>query len=98
MFTNGIERPSVPRIASGPERLVEEGGAPLPRVGGVRRVVRRTVVREEAVAGIRIDDDLHVLVGLLEQIAELGSVGRRRVLVLPSIEAEEGHLDVLDDV
>src|SRR5690242_15786608 len=82
----------------GLERLGKKPGAALPRVGRGFRVVRRPVVGEEAVAGAGVDHDLGVGIGLLEHLAELLRVLRRRSRVLLPVHAEERHLDVLDDI
>jgi hypothetical protein len=79
-------------------RVREEAGAALPRVGRGLRVVRGPVVREEAVADARVDHDLGVGVGLLEQVAELPGVLRARAGVLLAVQAEERGLDVLHHV
>src|SRR4030095_11516796 len=76
----------------------EQSGAALVGVGGGRRVVRGAVVSKEAVAGVGIDHDLGIAVGLLEHLAELLGVVGRGARVLSAVETEEWRLDVLHDV
>src|SRR6266540_2397812 len=80
------------------EPLVEVGQAALPGIGGGGGVVRGTVVGEEAVARAWVGHDLDILVVLLEQVAQLARVGRRRALVRLPVKPEERRLDVLGHV